>query len=349
MRTSINCLCFVLGAIATTTVYSQSYDFEFDEKVSEISQTSSIRVPFSGTLKGNYDEETNPEGTRTLAGLFGGGPNDEIGYDAAFGLEGSNTSTPSGSFTLDVDSANLIAVMSGLQVDVFGEETGLLNATLNLVFETFRTSNPDSLYVGGIELPIPLGEVEIRSLLMAQSADASLVLVPGSGDTLTTISGVVPVDLTFDLEVFGQEIGGVPMPMLLPINGTLIENDNGAQVAIGVNIEVDDVIPSAGIPLDNIPVEMPTIIPPGNVASVLFSGTDSEGSIAGTWDLQLVADADSESCAGDPDINGDGVVNGADLTIILASWGAPGGPADVNCDGIIDGQDLTIVLADWTF
>ena len=49
------------------------------------------------------------------------------------------------------------------------------------------------------------------------------------------------------------------------------------------------------------------------------------------------------------DINGDGEVNGADLALVLASWGEPclGCAADVNQDGEVDGADLALVLAGW--
>ena len=46
------------------------------------------------------------------------------------------------------------------------------------------------------------------------------------------------------------------------------------------------------------------------------------------------------------DLNGDGVVNGADLTTILSCWSAA--CADINGDGITDGQDMTVVLSNWT-
>lgn len=49
------------------------------------------------------------------------------------------------------------------------------------------------------------------------------------------------------------------------------------------------------------------------------------------------------------DINGDGEVNGADLALVLASWGEPclGCAADVDQDGEVDGADLALVLAGW--
>ena len=58
------------------------------------------------------------------------------------------------------------------------------------------------------------------------------------------------------------------------------------------------------------------------------------------------------------DLNGDGVVNGLDLGILLANWSIPAGSpgcggagdcaADLNSDGVVDGLDLGILLSDWT-
>ena len=60
----------------------------------------------------------------------------------------------------------------------------------------------------------------------------------------------------------------------------------------------------------------------------------------------------------DADLNGDGVVNGFDLGILLASWSIPptapgcGGTipcaADLNGDGVVNGFDLGILLGSWT-
>jgi len=51
------------------------------------------------------------------------------------------------------------------------------------------------------------------------------------------------------------------------------------------------------------------------------------------------------------DLNCDGVVNGADLGILLSSWGqcVDGAlcPADLNGDGVVDGADLGILLSNW--
>ena len=47
------------------------------------------------------------------------------------------------------------------------------------------------------------------------------------------------------------------------------------------------------------------------------------------------------------DINGDGVVDLADLNILGANWGGPGPAGDINGDGTVDLADLNILGANW--
>jgi hypothetical protein len=52
------------------------------------------------------------------------------------------------------------------------------------------------------------------------------------------------------------------------------------------------------------------------------------------------------------DLNRDGVVNGADLGILLGAWGScpggtPGCTGDINNDGVVNGADLGILLGAW--
>lgn len=48
-----------------------------------------------------------------------------------------------------------------------------------------------------------------------------------------------------------------------------------------------------------------------------------------------------------PDINYDGVVDGADLGILLGNWDGSG-VGDLNGDGLVDGADLGLLLGNWT-
>ena len=47
------------------------------------------------------------------------------------------------------------------------------------------------------------------------------------------------------------------------------------------------------------------------------------------------------------DLDGDGSVGGADLTILLGAWGGRG-PADLDGNGSVGAEDLAILLAAWT-
>ncbi|MFZ9690519.1 MAG: hypothetical protein ACO3EP_00650 [Phycisphaerales bacterium] len=48
------------------------------------------------------------------------------------------------------------------------------------------------------------------------------------------------------------------------------------------------------------------------------------------------------------DLNADGIVNGADLSILLGAWGSSDPIADLSGDGEVGGADLSILLGNWT-
>lgn len=50
---------------------------------------------------------------------------------------------------------------------------------------------------------------------------------------------------------------------------------------------------------------------------------------------------------GDPDLDGNGVVDGADLALLLGAWGSAGPLGDLNADGVVDGADLGVLLGFW--
>ncbi len=80
-------------------------------------------------------------------------------------------------------------------------------------------------------------------------------------------------------------------------------------------------------------------------------------SISGSWfeavdESSLLIDPDSAAVAGSrppsADLNGDGVVNGADLGLLLAVWGSGNAAADLDGNGLVDGADLGVLLSQWT-
>ena len=74
----------------------------------------------------------------------------------------------------------------------------------------------------------------------------------------------------------------------------------------------------------------------------------TEAAIDGDW-IDLGGNSFNPDECDAADLNGDGVVNGADLALVLAAWGQPclGCAADVNQDGQVNGADLALVLAGW--
>ncbi|MCH2145897.1 MAG: hypothetical protein MK082_12240 [Phycisphaerales bacterium] len=58
-----------------------------------------------------------------------------------------------------------------------------------------------------------------------------------------------------------------------------------------------------------------------------------------------IASMYEDACTGD--LDGDGSISGADLSVLLGEWGTEGVFADLNEDGVVDGQDLTVLLGGW--
>tara|TARA_B100001059_G_scaffold207824_1_gene219630 strand:- start:52 stop:921 length:870 start_codon:yes stop_codon:yes gene_type:complete len=90
------------------------------------------------------------------------------------------------------------------------------------------------------------------------------------------------------------------------------------------------------------------------VCGNLDSSTAGLQQITGVNESELVGfgaciQSDCEVCVTtEPaDLNFDGTVDGADLTILLSFWGNPG-YADLDGSGIVDGADLAKLLASWS-
>lgn len=77
------------------------------------------------------------------------------------------------------------------------------------------------------------------------------------------------------------------------------------------------------------------------LAAIRFVRIVNDGSES-TPEIDAVADVAPAGLLGD--LDGDGVVGGADLGLLLAAWG-DSGPADLDGDGVVGGGDLGLLLA----
>ena len=86
----------------------------------------------------------------------------------------------------------------------------------------------------------------------------------------------------------------------------------------------------------------------GQTYYIVAGSFSATANVTGT--LKIDGPPQAGSCVGD--LNDDGVVNGADLGLLLGAWGAcPGGTpgclGDLNVDGVVNGADLGLLLGAW--
>ncbi|MFM1822497.1 MAG: hypothetical protein RI967_763 [Planctomycetota bacterium] len=332
-----------LAACAAPTVLAvDTFDCTLVRKASSVTQSTEVAAPFTGSLIGNYDAVSNPTGTSTLPGIFGGSGNNPIPYSASFVLGGDIVSAPTGLFAATVDAELGTIAIEGLSIDLLSGSPGALGATLNINYSTFRTVNPGSLYPGGVTIPVPLGEATVSELVATQAAPAIGTLTATKGGFTFTVAVPVVVSLTADL--LGTPIAdGVPTPGVLPLTGTLLVDGDALVLDASFSNSVTQSQP-VGQAFDAIPLALPTVIPAGATANLLMSGTLNEISISSGLAADLSAVGLRRTTPAD--LNGDGLVGGADLAILLDAWGGDG-PADLNGDGLVGGADLAILLDAW--
>jgi hypothetical protein len=303
-----------------------------------------LALPLDGTLIGNYDAVSNPGGTRTLPGIFGGSGNNAIPFTSDLRAATLVETVPAGTMVITIDAETLAVGVEELSLDLLGEKPGEIDLSLDILYSTFRTVNPSSLYPGGVVIPVPLGSGAITEISALQSGPGLGVLVPQGKNTFQ-FSVAVPVEVMFTADFQGQPIGGTPTPAVFPLVGTLTRTATG--IALDVAASDSGTIVQPFDPpqtIENQPLALPTVIPAGGTANLLLNGAITEISVTQTLGIDLVATG--VAACPPADLDGDCRVDSPDLAILLASWGARG-PADLNGDGVVDSQDLALLLAAW--
>jgi len=123
---------------------------------------------------------------------------------------------------------------------------------------------------------------------------------------------------------------GLEHVAIVEIGDELDFDGDGTADGTIVDFEVSSVVgPAIGLP------DQPWVYLPVEIASA--DGAEYEAIVRFP-----LPGADSPA-----DLNADGVVNGADLSILLGAWGGDG-IADLNGDGVVNGADLSVMLGDWS-
>ena len=235
-------------------------------------------------------------------------------------------------------------IVSNLSFDLLGGTAGTLPATININYQTFRTFTPNSVFPGGVTIPVPVGSANVTKLQAVQTGKpVSGLLVPQKNGYTFTVA--VPVDLILSADALGTPIAdNSVIPSVLPITGTVTVTPTGLQFTFAVAGSNSQTQPVANGGFTNQPLALPTVLPSGGTANLLISGTVTQVAVTTTINSTIRGAGVRRPVPGD--LNGDFRVDGNDAALLLNNWGGTG-IGDLNSDGVVGAGDLAILLSSW--
>ncbi len=303
----------------SAAAWAQPYDVTIQPATSSATWSFELDAPFqtapSGTcnILGSYNATTNPGGTRTVPGLFGGntGGNTPVpitsGGVSADAASGTNPLHPSATFSINLDASDNLCTVSNFDADILNGQTTSSTANLAISFGTFRTFVPTCI-VPGVPLTLPIGTIVVTGLTATQdAASAQGVLTPAGGGSFTfsvPLTATVQVTATLDGEDFPVDA----VPIAFALTGTITPTGATATVQASIAIDQDDSQP--GIAMDPLPFVEP--ICGGNLIVTV---------VLASFETSTVINAS---------LNGNGVSP------------LPSCDGDVNCDFALDGFDVEV-------
>lgn len=335
--------------ILATGARAQSYTAPLDTKASSAAIDADASVDASGSLIGDYDPDTNPGGTQTRPGLFGGSGNQAIDTTIVLRTQTLLDARPTGSMTLTPDLGGGTIEIDGLMIDLLGGHSAETDLSVTLGFDTFHTVSPSFIYPGGIPITLPLGEVGRISVAQITQSDLGIgALTPTDDADVYTLTGVLSaqLDLTISLTLPGAEPVETPieaLPIVLPISGTLeLVGPSGVRLTMVASPDpISTQVPIEGVDLPAIPFELPTL--GSDTAGVLFTLSPSSLTFGASVELHIVALGQRQACPAD--FTGDGLLNFFDVSAFLGAYGAMDPSADLNGDGNWDFFDISAFLS----
>lgn len=319
-------------------VLGQSYDMALTD-ASGIDGSLMIGIDTTGSLIGDWDPDTNPTGTRTKPGIFGSfGATENLPVPSTVGLAIGDdlVAGSSGGFTLLLDAAGSQATVSGSVLDLLGGDSLALPADITLSFDSFRTRAPDSTFIGGFPITLPLGELSLTALLFTQTEPAAGLLTP-IGPGAWTVAFAIQGELTGEVDALGSPLELPPTPAVLPLAGTLTLAGGELVFSAAARLEQDSTQePMTTLP--PIPLPLPTILPAGSTANLVANLTLDELSVGFAADIMVEARGEAVTCRADCD--GDGTLTVFDFLCFFSLFDS--GDLAADCDG-----DGTLTLFDF--
>lgn len=282
----------ILGAVgAVRLAPAQLYDFTVVAPPSGISGNLAISARTQGTLIGNYDPNTNPNGTRTKPGLFGSfDPTENVPVNVSIGaaIGGNINRQASGTFRATVDGGNNTITFENLSLNFLANGPAVLPVTITLAGQSFRTRNPNSTYIlpsQGISFPI--GTVNLSQFTAVQTGVGAGVLTPAGVDTYDFTAGVL-VNLTLAVDLLGNPLAQT-IPFVLPLQGQVVVQGNSAVITSLQPLNFSQSF-NPNLDLPAFEFGLPTILPPGSTANLIFDLTLEEIGFEVDLDINLRAE-----------------------------------------------------------
>jgi len=211
-----------------------------------------------------------------------------------------------------------------VNVPVVTSTVGLRTGTATVTSANEAVQNPS------IPLSVSIQVLRVSNPSFNAASDANALNVPISASV-----GGAAVEATFQVSNFGFSSNQATMDI------------DAVQIPSGPFSLVSGTATGIGATPGTVRVKFN----PAGLAAGTYTATatvqTSDENVPGATTAQVVATLSATIGGGNPaDLNGDGVVNGADLGSLLSQWGQPG-TGDLNGDGIVGGADIGIMLANW--
>lgn len=320
-----------------------------------VSQEIDLSSPGTGVGVGDIDGDRSPDlaVTQPLTGVV------ILLFNNGLGQFLSTTPVPAGSNPESVDpldldqdkDVDLVTMNAGLP-GVDGDST--VTISVNLLAEN------GGVY-SGFSAPVAyaVGEGPVALATGDLTGDGAPEVVTANAESGTISVLVNRGDGTF-FPAIDLPAGGTPQAVVLAD----LDNDDAADLDVAVLVDAGGTPEltvyrndTAGdflalAPLFNAQTlfGIPAALAAGNAdddgpADLVTAGAAGGATDAAGGTISVLV-AQPIVCTGS--IDGNGVIDGADLGLLLASWGTnPGSPADLDGNGVVDSADLGILLGNW--
>jgi hypothetical protein len=353
MITKIGVVALVCGS---GFAFGQVYSGVVDSKASAAGIDASVLLETGGTLIGDYDAATNPTGTQTRPGFFGGSGNNPIATSADLAATTEAATNPGGAVTIGLDLGSLTIDFSGLTLDLLNGQTAGTDLSATLQYSTFNTINPSFIYPGGIPITLPLGQIAgISAAMVTQTGPGPGTLTPTADPNAWEFTALVSAEIAIAAEVSlpGSDPTPTPgnaLPIVLPLSG-VVERVSSSALRVTISAAVDPTttpVPIDGLTLPAVPFELPTL--GSDTASVILTLAPEALTIGAGFEISLVIFAEVSGCAVDlfPE-GGDGQLNFFDVSTFLSAFTNGDPAADFfpagGGDGSLNFFDVSAYLA----